>query len=415
MRTWVLILLCLVAVIAYVQRIAISVPAGDIQRDLGFGTAAMGWVMTAWYTGYAALQIPCGWLADRWGSRRALTVYAMVWSLLTGATALATDFGSLVVLWGAMGLAQAGAVPAAAKAIGDWLPETRRAFASGLFACSMAGGAALSPFLSAKLLGYFRWQELFLLYTIPGLVWAQLFYFTTPDAPRPARHGADASVAWGRLVRSTPMALLCLQQFLRAAAMVFFYTWFPTYLKMTRNVSLSDAGTFTAWPGIGAMLGGLSGGYVSDWLLLCTGSRRLSRQGVAVVGMVACTLLTVAAYFVTDTQDAMLLLSLGAFAGTFGGVSGYSVAITFGGQHVGTVFSVMNMCGNIGAALFPLGVGWFVERYDRWDLVLFFFAFCFAADAVCWALLNPRGTLFEETHAPDRYATESLSGRPGPG
>jgi MFS family permease len=211
------------------------------------------------------------------------------------------------------------------------------------------------------------------------------------------------------------MALLCLQQFLRAAAMVFFYTWFPTYLKMTRSVNLSEVGWLSAWPGIGAMLGGLCGGCVSDWLLVRTGRRRLSRQGVAVAGMTLCAILTVIAYFVNDTHHAMLLLSLGAFAGTFGGVSGYSVAITFGGQHVGTVFSVMNMCGNVGAALFPLLVGWFVAHYQRWDLVLFFFAFCFAADAVCWALLNPRGTLFEETDAPRLHAPESLPGRPGPG
>jgi MFS family permease len=411
-RYGVLVLLCLAAVIAYVQRSAISLPARDIQQELDLGVGAMGSVMSAWYLGYALLQVPAGWLADRWGGRRALALYAALWSVFTGLTGLATGFWSLAALWGLMGLAQAGIFPAAAKAIGDWFPDTERALASGLLASSMAGGAALAPILTAWLLESFSWQDTFVLYALPGFAWAFAFLLFTPDTP----HGTRAlreRVAWLRLATSVPMALLCLQQFLRAAAMVFFYTWFPTYLQEARGLTLQEAGRYAAWVGLGAMLGGLTGGHVSDWLLRRTGSQRLSRQGIAIAGMTTCALLAGAAYFVTDVHTAILVLSLGAFAGTFGGVSGYSVAIAFGGRHVGTVFSVMNMCGNFGAFLFPIGIAWFVERTGRWDLVLFVFSFCFAADAVCWALLNPRAPLFEEPHAPDPHAAEPVSSRAG--
>jgi nitrate/nitrite transporter NarK len=63
---------------------------------------------------------------------------------------------------------------------------------------------------------------------------------------------------------------------------------------------------------------------------------------------------------------------------------------------VATVFSVMNMCGNFGAMLFPFAVGWLVRETGNWDLVLFIFAGIFAVDAICWALLNPKGPLFLE-------------------
>jgi MFS family permease len=415
MRYWILTLLCLAALIAYVQRSAISVPAAAIQRDLGFGPAALGWVMSAWYTSYAAWQLPSGWLTDRWGSRRALAVYALAWSLLTGATGLATDLGGLLVLWGLMGLAQAGIFPASAKAIGDWFPETRRAFASGLLACSMQIGAALAQYLTPHLLRVCTWQQTFTLLALPGLAWALIFFLLTPDSARQVHCRASEPMDWARLLGSLPMALLCLQQFLRAAAMVFFYTWFPTYLQETRALDKENLGYLAAWPPLGAMLGGLSGGAASDWLLARTGRRRLSRQGVAVAGMSGCALLTALAYFVNDAEEAMLLLSLGTFLGSFGGVSSYAVAIELGGRHVATVFSVMNMSGNVGAALFPLGVGWFVAHFQRWDLVLFSFAGCFAAAAVCWALLDPRGPLSEDTHASRRDTAESLSRRPGAG
>jgi nitrate/nitrite transporter NarK len=69
------------------------------------------------------------------------------------------------------------------------------------------------------------------------------------------------------------------------------------------------------------------------------------------------------------------------------------VAISFGGSQVATVFGTMNMCGNLGAALFPLSAGWLVNFSGNWNLMLFFFAAIMAIDAICWALLNPRGTL----------------------
>ena len=90
---------------------------------------------------------------------------------------------------------------------------------------------------------------------------------------------------WGRLFTSMPMWLLSGQQFFRAAAMIFFINWFPIFLREKRGLSEYDAGVFSSWANLGAMLGGICGGFFSDWLLRLTGQRRLSRQGIAVVGL----------------------------------------------------------------------------------------------------------------------------------
>jgi MFS family permease len=196
------------------------------------------------------------------------------------------------------------------------------------------------------------------------------------------------------MLSSVPLGLLCAQQFFRAAGMVFFMTWFPTFLQKTRGVSQFDSGWLTTVAGIGAVVGSLTGGFFSDWLLKKTLSQRLSRQGVAVAGMSGCAVLIVLSYYAQDLNQSIALISLGAFCATFGGVSGYTVAIRFGGNNVATVFSTMNMFGNIGAALFPLSAGWLVAQTGNWNLILFLFAGVMAIDAVCWALLNPKGTLF---------------------
>ncbi len=175
--------------------------------------------------------------------------------------------------------------------------------------------------------------------------------------------------------------------------MVFFLTWFPTFLQKTRGVSSLNSGVLTTVAGVGGVLGSLTGGFFSDWLLERTGNPRLSRQGVAVAGMASCSLLIVSSYFIHDVNASIALISLGVFCAAFAGISGSTLAMSFGGRNVATVFSAMNMFGNLGAALFPVTAGWLVAQTGNWNLMLFLFAGIMASSAVCWAFVNPQGTL----------------------
>jgi MFS family permease len=430
LRYSVLLQLCLLAAIAYVQRAAMSVPALEIAEDLRFASVArdMGWVQSAWYLGYALMQLPSGWLADRWGSRRAVVVFCLSWSLMTLAAGFATGFASLLTLWGLMGAAQAGVFPAAAKAIGQIFPDSERARASGILAGGMSIGGAMAPLITAaglqlwlpvaELTEVLRWRWLLWSFALPGVLWCGLFLVLTPARQLPVSReklAGRTAVDYRLMLRSQPLLLLCLQQFFRAMGMVFLLTWFPVFLQQTRGVSTLESGYLASYAGLGSVLGSFSGGFVSDWLLRRTGRRRLSRQGLAVAGMSSCAVLIVLSYFASSTSVSIALIAAGVFCATFGGVSGYTVAIEFGGGHVATVFSTMNMCGNFGATLFPITAGWLVARTDNWDLILFLFAGIMAVDAVCWALLNPSGTLFGDSAGGEfeqsvAAAAESLSG-----
>jgi MFS family permease len=162
-------------------------------------------------------------------------------------------------------------------------------------------------------------------------------------------------------------------------------------------VTQTESGTLAFWPGLAAMVGGVLGGLTSDLILAATGNRRWSRQGVAVIGMACCSALAFAAYAAPTTIAMIALISAAAFCGTFGGVSGYSVCIDFGGNRVGTVISVMNMCGNVGAGLFPLAIGYIVMETGRWDSLPLFAVIC---DRWHLLLLNPSRPLFEDDHGP---------------
>jgi MFS family permease len=409
MRYLVLFFLCLATLIAYVQRSAMNGATKTIESDLHITTEDLGWVMSGWYLLYTLFQLPGGWLADRLGSKSALIFFAVLWSVLTGLAGLASTWLELLLIWSLMGAAQAGIFPCCTKAIGATFPRSRQAIASGMLAFCMAGGAALAPLMNGILLGSLPWERIFLLYALPGIVWAIVFAWAVPrpDVPSATRqpdpaddwHALPAPAtrpSWRRLATDGQMRLLCFQQFLRAGAMVFFYTWFARFLEATKNLSTREAGTLAFWPPCAGAIGGLTGGLISDWLLHRTGNPRLARQGMTFAFLLGCTLSAGTAYFVEDPTVAVMLISAGTFCGMASGVSAYALAIAYGGKRVATVFATMNMSGNFGATLFPAVVGVIVDQTGNWNYALLLFVVMFGSAAVCWLFLNPKGTLFPE-------------------
>lgn len=272
MHYGVLGILCAAATIAYIQRYAINTLRTPIGADLHLDFGATGSVMSGFFAAYALLQIPSGWLGERWGSRRALTLYAVLWSLLTGLMCLVSGKWSLLAIWSLVGAAQAGLFPCAMIAVRDWLPASRRALASGMLASCMSLGGAPSPAIVGWLsidLGQ-RWPAIYALLALPGLVWAMVYFAWFRDRPEahpqvnaqelaiirglPGLAGAEVAGAestgnesagqgpverlpWRVLLGSLPMWLICFQQFFRAAAQVLFGTWFGTYLQQSPGLS----------------------------------------------------------------------------------------------------------------------------------------------------------------------------------
>jgi nitrate/nitrite transporter NarK len=190
------------------------------------------------------------------------------------------------------------------------------------------------------------------------------------------------------------MAWICLQQFFRAAGYMFYASWFATFLQETRGLSVAEAGILTGLPMLGVVFGSPLGGWLSDCVLLQTGSRRLGRQGIAVLSQLGGALFLVLAYPVSAPWPAVLLFTASATFASFGGSCAYSITIDMGGRHVATVFSMMNMAGNLGAMVFPLVIPPLV-RLSGWNSVLLVFIGIYLAAALCWMLLNPDGTIFE--------------------
>jgi sugar phosphate permease len=416
--------ICLAAALAYVPRNSISAAESSIRQELDLTKKDTRWIIVGFFITYAALQIPTGQLGHVWGTRKSLPFFSVAQSIATVVFAMGGNLAALFSGRMIMGAAQSGYFPCAATTIGRWFPKTQQAGASGALGAFMSVGGAGGVALTGWLLITMGWRTVFLLYSIPGVLWAIWFYFIFRNSPadhacvnraeleliqrklvsEPGHETSESSIGghdeeqvpvrWGAILTSVPMWWICGQQFFRAAGYMFYASWFATFLQESRGVSIEKSGMLNSLPLLATIAGSMLGGGVSDAILVRTGSLRLARQGLGIGSMLSCAALIFLAYTIENTTLAVLVISGGAFCGGFAGPCAYTVTIDMGGTQVAPVFSLMNMMGNIGAIVFPLIVPDIVEA-GGWDNVLFLFGGIYVAAAACWCFLDPRGTIVD--------------------
>ncbi len=405
--------LCMAAVLAYVTRNAIGAAESTLRADLSLTREQSGWMMSMFFWPYALSQIPGAWIGQKIGPRRALPLFGVLWSIASAGLSIGS-YAMLVAMRMFMGVAQAGLVPVCTGVMARWIPRTGQASASGAFSGFMSVGGMIAAPLTAWLVVLCGWRWAFAFYAVPGLVWAVWFHGWFRNSPAehggvneaeraliqrgasPAMKTSSGVVPWAQILTSPAMGWICAQQFFRAAGYIFFSTWFATYLQEARGVKLISSGLLTTLPLLADVLGSLAGGAVSDLVLRRTGSVGFARQGLSIVSMLMCALLTFSAYFCTDVFAIVLIISAGTFCAAVGNPCSCAITMNMGGDHVATVMSLMNMSGNLGAALFPLAVPWLLRLTGSWNAVLLGFAGLYVAAAVCWCMLKARGTVMDQ-------------------
>jgi nitrate/nitrite transporter NarK len=280
----------------------------------------------------------------------------------------------------------------------------------------MSVGGAAGAALTGLLLQHWSWRLIFFCYALPGVVWSAFFYRWFRERPeehasvnsrelaliREAQPVPSATTTtdveptpWKAILRSPTMWWINAQHFFRGAGYIFYATWFATFLKETRGVSVKDSGLLTSLPLLAVVFGSPLGGMLSDRVLRRTGSLVWARQGVAISSMLGCAVLIVLSYFVENAWLAVLVISAGSLCAAIGGPCSYAITIDVGGKHVAPVFSMMNMWGNFGSLAFPIVVPRLVRWTGSWNAALFLFAAIYVAAAVSWIGANPRKPVIE--------------------
>src|SRR6202044_4275990 len=156
-RWYILLLISVMYLITYLDRVNISTAAPAISKEFGFDNVTMGVIFSAFAWSYALFQVPGGWLSDRFGARTVLATIVAYWSIMTAATGLAFNATSFVVLRFLFGVGEAGAFPGATRAMQLWYPRSERGFVQGITHSASRAGAALAPPIVLAIMLNFGW------------------------------------------------------------------------------------------------------------------------------------------------------------------------------------------------------------------------------------------------------------------
>ncbi len=373
-----MILLVTAMLFCYAQRGALSVAAPFMSKDLGFNPAKTGVLLSAFFWVYSFMQMPSGWLVDRFGVRRAYAIGYAFWSLTSILTGLTKNLASLITLRVSLGLGQAVAFPASARATANWFQERERGTVTGLYLAGVRYGSALISLFGAWFMAIYDWRWFFVVVGAASLVWLlpwMGFLGRWEERPKDkasalaARQGASFKESLLLLKNRSVMGIF-LGFFAYDYVWFVFQTWLPSYLIMERGFSPAEMGVFSAMPYLAMSVIILISGALSDWLVRRGYDEMKVRKALIVTGLLICCLI-VPAGMVEDKMTAVWLLTISLSGLGIASPNTWTLTQAVSSkQIVGTVSGIQNFGGNVGGILAPLLTGLIAHKTGSFALAL---------------------------------------------
>jgi ACS family D-galactonate transporter-like MFS transporter len=380
-RRWfpVLALVAVATMVNYLDRTVLGIAAPYLTKELGLTAASMGLVFSAFSWSYALLQIPGGIFLDRFGTRTTYTLALTLWSGFTAFMGFVSSLPMLLFTRVGVGIFEAPCFPANSRILATWFPQNERARANSIYSVGQYAGIA---FLSVPLFWItqqFGWRGLFFIAGGFGIVLGVWFWMIYREPSEDSGinavemahieaggggeyKGARTAFSWsdiGLLLRHRQIIGASIGQFGGNSTQVFFVTWFPTYLVNVRGMSFINAGLMTMLPYIGASIGVLVAGQVSDRILKKTGSANVARKLPIVGGMLLASTIVIA-NFVPVGSDALVIAIMSvAFFGQGMTNLGWTVISDVAPKElIGLTAGIFNFSANLAGIVTPLVIGY---------------------------------------------------------
>jgi len=385
-----LILMTVVAVyICMIDRIAISIAIIPMAADNGWSPTVQGAVMSAFFLGYVTLQIPAGYLSDRYGGKWVLGLGVLFWSLFTILTPAAAAL-SLTMLLGCrflMGVAEAVTWPSIYSLYSRWIHPDRRASAVGLMNSGIAGGSVIALICTPWLISVWSWQGAFYLYGVLGvawfLVWARRGQ-SSPDtvaswheAPEHATAQDTEAASATRypkltvagMLRSRAVWAIAVAHIAINWSLYLVLSWFPTFVNREMGADLQLAGLLALAPTTMSLIMAPLAGRLFDGLIT-RGMNRLAvrrvLQSLAFAGITAAMLLLtvgdslIFSVTIITVSNALTALSVGGFATNH---------LDIAPNQSGLLMGVTNTLAALASSASVFVSGWILDITGSWDAV----------------------------------------------
>ncbi|MEQ4530999.1 MAG: MFS transporter [Mixta sp.] len=390
LRWTIVLLLFLVYMINYLDRVALSLTVPMIEKDLMLNAEQFGLIFGSFFFGYALFNFIGGLATDKYGPTLVMGLAVGMWSLFCGLTAVATGFWSMLILRVLFGMAEGPICASANKAINGWFPKKQAATAMGfLSAGSPLGGAVAGPIIGYLALA-FGWRPAFVIICSIGIVWMVVWFFVAADNPaRSKRVSAEeramieqlkaqqpgeeadlteAAHGLGYYLRQPIILVTAFAFFCYNYILFFFLSWFPAYLVQAHNLDIKSMSMTTVIPWIVGFVGLALGGWISDKIFNVTGRLLLSRKIVLVVALLAAALCVALAGTVEGVTSAVLLMSVSIFFLYITGAIYWAIIQdVVHKSRVGGISGFIHLIGSLSGIIGPIVTGFIVQHTGKFD------------------------------------------------
>lgn len=400
----ILVMLVILGMVTFLDRINISVAGSSIMHDLHLSPAQWGWVQSAFILSYGLLQIPMGALGDRFGHRNILAAIVLWWSAFTAFTGMAGGLMSLLAIRFMFGIGEAGSSPCSTGVISRWFEKDEVGKAQGYVWAASRMGGALTPFVVIPVMVTVGWRAAFYLLGALGVIWAivwWLYYRDSRETSRASSHrntssiSSTSSLPWSSILGNRQFWLICGMYFFYAFGSWFFFSWFPTFMELGRGFDKTELTYAAAVPFIMSMMGNIAGGHLTDRLTRRYGIK-IGRKALGSTSLAVSAVCMFLAAFIPGKMAVFVFLSL--CFGIFDLMlpSAWALCIDLGKRHAGTISGAMNTAGNIGGFCCGILFGELVQQSGNYNLPLYMIAVMLIISAVLFFFINPEKPIIEE-------------------
>jgi MFS transporter, ACS family, D-galactonate transporter len=374
LRWWIVGLLSLGMIIAYVERANLSVVlvVPEFKQVFGLTEKDRGMLNSAFFWSYAFLQIPAGWLIDRYGVRYPYAIGFFSWSVLSALTAFCSSVPQLIAVRLLLGVSESVVLPASMRWIRFNFREKERGLAVGLFMTGTKIGPAIGAPVTAGLIALYDWRVMFLVLGLGSLVWLLPWMMLVRDTDRQLEQPSTAastpeSVSFARLMASPVIWGTIIGTFCYMYFVYFCLTWMPAYLVERRNLSLTSMGlyTFFSFGGMAAMAA--LAGWAADRLIAAGRNPVRVRKGFTIAGLVMASTEVIGAF--SDSVSVALFFAVFSLTGLGLATANYW-ALTqtlIPGASIGKIVGIQNCAANLPGIVAPLLTGWLKESTGSYE------------------------------------------------
>jgi ACS family D-galactonate transporter-like MFS transporter len=376
-RFGILALISAATMLNYLDRSVLGVAKPALTAELHIGPEVMGLIFSAFSWTYALAQVPGGFVLDKFGTRITYGLSLFLWSAATALHGLASGVAGLLGARLALGLAESPCFPANSRVLASWFPQGERARANSVYAVGQYIGLGLLIPVLGWIVATWGWRSLFWLVGGIGVVFSGVWFLYYREPQDSHANAAELAMieaggglstlqappfSWallGRLIRKRQVLGASIGQFCGNSTLVFFLTWFPSYLADERGMDFLKSGWAAALPYLAASVGVLVGGQISDWLIRRTGSATLGRKLPIIAGLLL-TSTMVGANF-TDSNDMVIAIMSLAFFGQGMVNLGWTLITDVAPREaVGVTGGLFSLCANVAGIVTPLVIGFIV-------------------------------------------------------